>query len=138
MSDPLQRYVAYQLLGKRFFMNHSYRVFLAINQNISDAHWRGKNKSYSECNLLLIHCLEIFLDFLDNQSWGERLTQLSGLLSVLDNKGVQVARASDLELGVISILLDASGWIYKHINDSFYEHTLVNDCKTYTWRPFCG
>jgi hypothetical protein len=42
-------------------------------------------------------------------TWGKGLTELFSLLSILDDKGVQVARASDLELDVLSVLLDASG-----------------------------
>jgi hypothetical protein len=40
---------------------------------------------------------------------GEGLTELVSLLGVLDDKSVQVARASDLELDVVSVLLDGSG-----------------------------
>jgi hypothetical protein len=36
------------------------------------------------------------------------LSKLVGLGLVLDNKGVKIARASNLELDVISILLNAS------------------------------
>jgi hypothetical protein len=38
----------------------------------------------------------------------ERLSKLGGLGLVLDNKSVKVARASDLELDRVGILLDAS------------------------------
>jgi hypothetical protein len=36
------------------------------------------------------------------------LAKLLSLLGVLDNQGVKVTRASDLELDSISVLLDAS------------------------------
>lgn len=83
-------------------------------------------------SFLLIHVYKEHLNVLDNQSctmkvgqysiachiilitlsmltWGKGLTELFSLLSILDDKGVQVARASDLELDVLSVLLDASG-----------------------------
>jgi len=60
-------------------------------------------------SFLLIHVYNRHLNVLYDQSWGEGLTQLFGLLGILDNKGVQVARASDLELDILGILLNASG-----------------------------
>jgi hypothetical protein len=39
---------------------------------------------------------------------GERLTELLSLLGILDDQGVEVTRASDLELDIVSVLLDAS------------------------------
>ena len=39
----------------------------------------------------------------------ERLLKLGSLRLVLDNEGVEVARASDLELDRVSVLLDAGG-----------------------------
>jgi hypothetical protein len=38
------------------------------------------------------------------------LSKLDGLGLVLDNKGVKVTGASDLELDTVSVLLDASGY----------------------------
>lgn len=53
----------------------------------------------------------------------ERLLELLGLLGVLDNQGVQVARASDLELGQVGglALLDARGYnVQKSAPSSFH------------------
>jgi hypothetical protein len=38
----------------------------------------------------------------------KRLSKLIGLGLILDNKSVEVTRTSDLELDIISVLLDAS------------------------------
>lgn len=43
----------------------------------------------------------------------KRLLKLVGLGLVLDNKSVEVARASNLELDRVSVLLDASGYTCK-------------------------
>lgn len=44
-------------------------------------------------------------------TWGKRLLELLCLLAVLDNEGVEVAVAADLELGLArgGALLDARG-----------------------------
>lgn len=48
----------------------------------------------------------------DIHTWRKRLLQLLGLVVVLEDKGVQVAVASDLELGLVldARLLDARRW----------------------------
>jgi len=46
------------------------------------------------------------LQFLDLETRGQRLLQLLGLLLVGDLQGVQEPGASDLELGVVGVLLD--------------------------------
>lgn len=43
------------------------------------------------------------------RTWGERLLELVGLVSVLHSQGVKVAMASDLELGHLARLLDLDG-----------------------------
>lgn len=53
--------------------------------------------------------LLVGLHLLDLQAWGQRLLQLLGLLLVGDDQCVQEARASDLELGVVGVLLDLDG-----------------------------
>ena len=70
---------------------------------------------------------------------GEGLSQLVGLGLVLDNQGVEVARASDLELDRISILLDASSCWIKEWGSCEWECIVIElNGNTYTWRPFCG
>ena len=46
------------------------------------------------------------LQFLNLETWGQRLLQLFGLLFVLDDKCVQKSGASDLEFGAVRVLLD--------------------------------
>jgi len=41
----------------------------------------------------------------------ERLLELLGLGGVVDDESVQVARATDLELGLVAGLLDAAGYV---------------------------
>lgn len=49
------------------------------------------------------------LDFLDLQTWRQRLFQLLGLLFVGHNQCVQEAGTTDLEFGVVGILLYLDG-----------------------------
>lgn len=49
------------------------------------------------------------LDFLDLQTWRQRLFQLLGLLFVGHNQCVQEAGTTDLEFGVVGILLYLNG-----------------------------
>lgn len=47
------------------------------------------------------------LDFLHLESWWKRLLQLFSLLSIINDEGVEVSTASNLELGhVVLVLLD--------------------------------
>lgn len=58
---------------------------------------KRRNKRRVASRLLLLGSLGG--DLLNGQSWGKRLLELGGLLSVLEDEGVEVSRASDLELG---------------------------------------
>jgi hypothetical protein len=49
------------------------------------------------------------LDLVNNKSRRKRLSKLGSLCLILDNKSVKITRTSNLELGRISVLLDASG-----------------------------
>jgi len=51
----------------------------------------------------------LVLDGLDRQGRGERLLKLLGLGSIVDDKGVQVTGAANLELGLAAVLLDTAG-----------------------------
>jgi hypothetical protein len=57
------------------------------------------------------------------QTWGQRLGQFIGLLAVGDNQGIQVSRASNLELGLRITLADldqlsiASASLLKEVTD---------------------
>ena len=49
------------------------------------------------------------LKFLDAESRRKRLLKLQSLLTIVDNESVQVARTSDLELVLLTVLLNTSG-----------------------------
>lgn len=51
--------------------------------------------------------LDILSNVLDIQTGGKGLTELVSLLSVVEDQGVKVAGAPDLELGLGAVLLDA-------------------------------
>lgn len=53
--------------------------------------------------------LLVGLDLLDLQAWGQRLLQFLGLLLVGDDQRVQEPGATDLELGVVGVLLYLDG-----------------------------
>lgn len=57
---------------------------------------------------------------------GKRLLELLGLVGVLEDEGVDVPRAADLELDVVDllVLLDARGWRVCQYNNSFYVVSL--------------
>lgn len=46
------------------------------------------------------------LDLFHLQSWWQRLTELLGLFTVLNDQGVEVTGAANLELGAVLVLLD--------------------------------
>lgn len=48
------------------------------------------------------------IDFLYIRTRRKRLAELLSLLGILDDQGVKVTRASNLELDGVSVLLDAS------------------------------
>lgn len=69
---------------------------------------------------------------------GKRLSKLGSLLLVVDNESVQVARASDLELELVTVLLDLGSYRKQVTSSGLLAYGRSNVDHTYIEHPFCG